>query len=87
MTGDASLYGMAIRKHFWQYFEKEFLDKEMAFSYKEHKFKEYQKMVNRLEAQYFQKMIRAEYRIFLNNLYDKIQYDNQPVYILSLIHI
>ena len=38
-------------------------------------------MVNRLEAQYFQKMIRAEYRIFLNNLYDKIQYDNQPVYI------
>ena len=43
MTGDASLYGMAIRKHFWQYFEKEFLDKEMAFSYKEHKFKEYQK--------------------------------------------
>lgn len=81
MTGDASLYGMAIRKHFWQYFEKEFLDKEMAFSYKEHKFKEYQKMVNRLEAQYFQKMIRAEYRIFLNNLYDKIQYDNQPVYI------
>lgn len=81
MTGDASLYGMAIRKHFWQYFEKEFLDKEMAFSYKEHKFKEYKKMVNRLEAQYFQKMIRAEYRIFLNNLYDKIQYDNQPVYI------
>lgn len=81
MTGDASLYGMAIRKHFWQYFEKEFLDKEMAFSYKEHKFKEYQKMVNRLEAQYFQKMIRAEYRIFLNNLYDKTQYDNQPIYI------
>lgn len=81
MTGDASLYGMAIRKHFWQYFEKEFLDKEMSFSYKEHKFKEYQKMVNRLEAQYFQKMIRAEYRIFLNNLYDKIQYDNQSVYI------
>lgn len=81
MTGDASLYGMAIRKHFWQYFEKEFLDKEMAFSYKEHKFKEYKKMVNRLEAQYFQKMIRAEYRIFLNNLYDKIQYDNQPIYI------
>ena len=79
MTGDASLYGMAIRKHFWQYFEKEFLDKEMSFSYKEHKFKEYQKMVNRLEAQYFQKMIRAEYRIFLNNLYDKVKYDNQPI--------
>lgn len=73
MTGDASLYGMAIRKHFWQYFDKDFLDKEMGLSYKEYKFKEYQKMVNRLEAQYFQKMIRAEYRIFLNNLYDKIQ--------------
>lgn len=73
MTGDAALYGMAIRKNYWQFFNREFLEKETRLDEHNQKFKEYKKMVYRLETQYFQKMIKADHRIFLNNPYDKLQ--------------
>lgn len=73
MTGDAALYGMTIRKHYWNFFDQQFLANETLSSDKEKKYKEYRKMVYRLETQYFQKMIHANHRIFLNNIYDKIR--------------
>lgn len=73
MTGDAALYGMTIRKHYWNFFDQQFLANETMSSDKEKKYREYRKMVYRLETQYFQKMIRANHRIFLNNIYDKIK--------------
>lgn len=77
LTGDASLYSMAVRRNYWQYFSKDFLEKECdALDRTCTKFHEYQKMVYRLEAQYLQKMIKANHRIFLNNVYDKIHLNN-----------
>ncbi len=77
LTGDASLYSMAVRRNYWQYFTKAFLEKECdALDRTCTKFHEYQKMVYRLEAQYLQKMIKANHRIFLNNVYDKIHLNN-----------
>ena len=72
MTGDAILYGMAIRKKYWSFFEQEFLNKEGLLDDRKQKYSDYREMVYRLETQYFQKMIKPEHRIFLNNLYDKI---------------
>ncbi len=72
MTGDASLYGMTIRRNYWNFFDKEFLDKECVPTKAEfRKRTEFRKMVNRLETQYLQKMIKAEHRIVLNNLFEK----------------
>ena len=77
LTGDASLYSMIVRRHFWGYFNKELLEKDCSALDKScTKFREYQKMVYRLEAQYLQKMIKADHRIFLNNVYDKIHLNN-----------
>lgn len=73
LTGDASLYSMIVRRNFWKYFGDDFLKKECdALDKSCSKFREYQKMVYRLEAQYLQKMIKADHRIFLNNIYDKL---------------
>lgn len=77
LTGDASLYSMTVRRNYWQYFTKDFLEKDCdALNKSCTKFREYQKMVYRLEAQYLQKMIKADHRIFLNNVYDKIHLNN-----------
>lgn len=72
LTGDSTLYGMIVRRKFWNYFDESFLHKECASINKnDKKFWEYHKQVYRLEAQYLQKLIKVEYRIFLNNIYDK----------------
>lgn len=77
LTGDASLYSMTVRRNYWQYFTKDFLEKDCdALDKSCTKFREYYKMVYRLEAQYIQKMIKAEHRIFLNNVYDKLYLNN-----------
>lgn len=73
LTGDASLYSMIVRRSYWKYFEMDFLKKDCdAIDKSCTRFREYQRMVYRLEAQYMQKMIKADYRIFLNNVYDKL---------------
>ena len=73
LTGDASLYSMIVRRSYWKYFEMDFLKKDCdAVDKSCTRFREYQRMVYRLEAQYMQKMIKADYRIFLNNVYDKL---------------
>mgnify|MGYP001159040999 CR=1 FL=1 len=72
MTGDASLYGMAIRRNYWHFFEQDFLEKECGQAFEDsQRMHEYRKMVNRLETQYLQKMIKPEHRIVLNNVYEK----------------
>lgn len=72
LTGDSTLYGMIIRRKFWNCFDESFLHKECtSFSKDDKKFWEYHKQVYRLEAQYLQKLIKVENRIFLNNIYDK----------------
>ena len=77
LTGDASLYSMIVRRSYWKYFDGDFLKKECdALNTSCAKFREYKKMVYRLEAQYLQKMIKANHRIFLNNVYDKIYLNN-----------
>lgn len=83
LTGDAALYGMIVRRKYWEYFDKDFLDKECLSSDKNmNKYDEYSQMVYRLESQYLQKMIKPTHRIFLNNLYDKLQINSkQKVYV------
>lgn len=77
LTGDASLYSMIVRRNYWKCFEVDFLKKDCdAIDKSCAKFREYQRMVYRLEAQYMQKMIKADYRIFLNNVYDKLHLNN-----------
>lgn len=80
LTGDVSLYSMIIRRNYWKYFDKELLEKEcLTLDESCQKFKVYQKMIYRLEAQYLQKMVKADHRIFLNNIYDKIHiYNSMP---------
>lgn len=73
MTGESSLYGMTVRRNYWKFFDKEFLDKECGGGAEERKCVEYKKMVNRLETQYLQKMIKPECRIALDNLSEKYQ--------------
>ncbi len=73
MTGESSLYGMTVRRNYWKFFDKEFLDKECGNGSEERKRVEYKKMVNRLETQYLQKMIKPECRIALDNLFEKYQ--------------
>lgn len=74
LTGDAALYGMVVRRKYWEAFDKDLLDKEcMASNTGVDKYKEYGRMVYMLESQYLQKMIKPTHRIFLNNLYDKQQ--------------
>lgn len=74
LTGDAALYGMVVRRKYWEAFDKDLLDKEcMASNPGVDKYKEYGQMVYTLESQYLQKMIKPTHRIFLNNLYDKQQ--------------
>lgn len=73
MTGESSLYGMTVRRNYWKFFDKEFLDKECGDGAEERKRVEYKKMVNRLETQYLQKMIKPECRIALDNLFEKYQ--------------
>ena len=73
MTGESSLYGMTVRRNYWKFFDKEFLDKECCDGAEERKRVEYKKMVNRLETQYLQKMIKPECRIALDNLFEKYQ--------------
>lgn len=73
MTGESSLYGMTVRRNYWKFFDKEFLDKECGDGAEERKRIEYKKMVNRLETQYLQKMIKPECRIALDNLFEKYQ--------------
>ena len=73
MTGESSLYGMTVRRNYWKFFDKEFLDKEYGGGAEERKCVEYKKMVNRLETQYLQKMIKPECRIALDNLSEKYQ--------------
>lgn len=76
MTGDANLYGMTIRQNYWKFFEKDFLEKECDNSASaDRKRAAYRKMVNRLETQYLQKMIKPEYRILLDNVYEKYRYN------------
>lgn len=76
MTGDANLYGMTIRLNYWKFFEKDFLEKECDNSASaDRKRAAYRKMVNRLETQYLQKMIKPEYRILLDNVYEKYRYN------------
>lgn len=76
MTGDANLYGMTIRQNYWKFFEKDFLEKECENSASaDRKRAAYRKMVNRLETQYLQKMIKPEYRILLDNVYEKYRYN------------
>lgn len=72
MTGDANLYGMTVRQNYWKFFKRDFLEKEYSCSpSEESKRAAYRKMVNRLETQYLQKMIKPEHRIFLDNVYEK----------------
>lgn len=76
MTGDANLYGMTVRQNYWKFFEKDFLEKECENSASaDRKRAAYRKMVNRLETQYLQKMIKPEYRILLDNVYEKYRYN------------
>lgn len=78
LTGDSALYGMIVRRNYWKHFDRDFLDKECKSSNKKiDKYDEYRQMVYRLESQYLQKMIKPTHRIILNNLYDKLQVNNQ----------
>lgn len=85
LTGDASLYGMIVRRKYWESFDKDFLDKECKASNKQiNKYDEYGKMVYMLESQYLQKMIKPTHRIILNNLYDKLQINKQQKVLIKL---
>ncbi|MBQ3190715.1 MAG: hypothetical protein IJB61_05690 [Bacteroides sp] len=87
LTGDADLYGMIVRRKYWEYFDMDFLKKERISSNKKvEKYNEYRKMVYRLESQYLQKMIKPTHRIFLNNLYDKLQVNKQQKITVKLKH-
>lgn len=87
LSGSMKLYSKNVRKQQWRNFGKELLKNEME-SGSTGKV-EYVRLVNEIEGQYMQKVLKSEHRVFLYNMKEtlllnddefKVQYDkDQPV--------
>lgn len=63
ITGDQSLYTALVRKYQWQFFDQEYITKEK--DYAENHPSEFSAMVDHLENQYMNKVLKPENRITL----------------------
>ena len=63
ITGDQSLYTALVRKYQWQFFDQEYIRKESIYA-KNHP-SEFSSMVDHLESQYMNKVLKPENRITL----------------------
>lgn len=74
LSGNIKLYSKNIRKQQWRNFGKELLMNEMEINSKG--IDEYTRLVNEIEGQYMQKVLKSENRVFLYTIYDNILINN-----------
>lgn len=79
ITGDQGLYTTLVRKHQWQFFDKDYIDKEKAYA--ENEPKEFAEMVDHLENQYMAKVLKPENRINLLSIQEYLQDSDYHIYL------
>lgn len=69
MTGDLNLYSKLIRQNLWNGFDRNYIDLEEKNT--EGSSAKMQELIDQLEEQYLLKLLKPEYRISLDSLYEK----------------
>lgn len=77
LTGDQTLYTKLVRKSHWEFFNQEYLDKEIHFAGK--KTEEFSLMIDQLENQYMVKILKPENRVTLQSLREFLDVDDNEI--------
>ncbi len=72
MSGDSELFSALVRKKQWENLGKELIERDRGKDY-------YRQLVDRLEDQYLQKILKPENRIFLDSVYTYYRQGNSPL--------
>lgn len=77
LTGDLNLYSNLVRKHYWEYFPKNYLEKESEIAGQTTE--NFATMIDHLENQYLIKVLKPENRIMLKTVREYLEMDKIPI--------